>query len=126
MSLDIFIEGAEEIEEKCACPHCDDVHIVKRYPHIEHLNITHNLVDMADAVGLYKYVWRPEENGITTAGEMINHLEKGIEELRMSPSKYKKLNPTNGWGNYDGLLVFLNKYLSICQEHPTAKITVSR
>ena len=35
------------------------------------VNITHNLNKMADAVGLYEVLWKPDEIGITTASQMI-------------------------------------------------------
>jgi hypothetical protein len=47
------------------------------------LNITHNLNNMAKAVGLYEVLWKPEEIGVSTAFQMIAPLEKGIEETDM-------------------------------------------
>src|SRR6266496_3980933 len=41
-------------------------------------NITHNLNTMADAAGIYKHLWRPEELGITKAGELIAPLAAGL------------------------------------------------
>lgn len=34
-------------------------------------NITHNLNAMAEAAGIYRQIWRPEEIGIKTAVELI-------------------------------------------------------
>lgn len=42
------------------------------------------------------------------------------------PDKFKKLNPANGWGDYDGLLAFVAAYLEACMEHPDATVRVSR
>lgn len=126
MSLDIYIEGTQEIEEQCACPHCGNEHTEKRYPELGYLNITHNLAKMADECGVYEYVWRPEENGIKVASDMIVHLENGIDELQSTPLNYERLNPSNGWGSYEILVKFLMDYLEICKEHPTAKITACR
>ena len=63
---------------------------------LSNLNVTHNLNNMAKAVGLYEVLWRPEEIGITMASQMIPFLEKGIEELTANPEKYKTFNPHNG------------------------------
>jgi hypothetical protein len=61
------------------------------------LNITHNLNNMAKAVGLYEVLWRPENVGITTASQMIAPLEKGLEELVANLDKYKVFNPQRVW-----------------------------
>ena len=37
-------------------------------------NITHNLTKMADEAGIYECLWRPEEIGITKAGQLIEPL----------------------------------------------------
>lgn len=35
-------------------------------------------------------------------------LDEMICELKSNPDKYKKLNPENGWGNYEGAIQFLH------------------
>jgi len=89
------------------------------------LNITHNLNNMAKAVGQYEVLWRPEEIGITTASQMIPFLEKGLEELRANPDKYKAFNPPNGFGNYEDFAGFCNSVLHNCYEYPDAVIEAS-
>jgi len=66
-------------------------------------NITHNLNQIANVAGIYKYIWRPEEIGIKTAKELIEPLTSGLNELLSNPEKHKQFNPENGWGNYEGL-----------------------
>jgi hypothetical protein len=41
-------------------------------------NITHNLNRMAKEAGIYKHLWRPDEIGITLAGELIEPLQSGL------------------------------------------------
>ena len=108
-------------------------------------NITNNLTEMANACGLYEPLWRPhllKSNWIDTqdykkeyrfetdnpseAWEIIPKLKEGIEELKSNPEKYKKYNPDNGWGNYEGLLKFAEEYLKACENYPNAIIGVSR
>lgn len=89
-------------------------------------NITHNLNSMADEAGIYKHLWRPEELGFEKACQLIEGLEKGLKKLRSDPEKFKKLNPSNGWGSYDGLVGFVEKYLSACKQYPESEIRVSR
>ena len=67
-------------------------------------NITHNLGKMAEAAGIYQYLWRPEELNITTAGELIEPLTKGLQRLKNSPDHFRTFEPDNGWGSYDGLV----------------------
>jgi hypothetical protein len=89
-------------------------------------NITHNLNDMAEAAGIYKHLWRPEEIGIYRAGSLIEPLTKGLALLESDPDRFKALNPVNGWGDYDALVEFVKEYLRACQVHPEADIEVSR
>lgn len=89
-------------------------------------NITHNLGTMAGAAGIYKALWRPDENGITHAGQLVPLLEAGLTILRAEPDRFRALNPANGWGDYDGLLDFVEDYLSACRAHPDATVSVSR
>ncbi|MDR1056399.1 MAG: hypothetical protein LBL90_11415, partial [Prevotellaceae bacterium] len=85
-------------------------------------DITHNLNEMAKAVGLYEVLWHPEEIGITIASQMILPLEKGVKELEANPDKYKVYNPSNGCGNYEGFVSFCKSVLQKCREYPDAVI----
>lgn len=89
-------------------------------------NITHNLGQMADKAGIYKELWRPEEVGITKAAQLIKPLELGLERLKSAPELYREMNPSNGWGDYDGLVEFVEQYLTACRNTPDATIEVSR
>jgi len=89
-------------------------------------NITHNLGEMASHAGIYTALWRPEEIGITTAKELAPILEKGLIDLKADPERFKKFNPANGWGDYDGLVRFVEKYLAACKENHDAVISVDR
>ena len=89
-------------------------------------NITHNLNDMAKELGAYQYIWRPDENGIATAKELEHHLKSYISELKNNPDKYKKFNPSNGWGTYEYLLEFIENYHKACVKYPNANIVAER
>ena len=89
-------------------------------------NITHNLNKMADAAGIYKHLWRPDEIGITKAEQLIQPLTDGLKRLRENPEYYKTFNPENGWGDYDGLVQFVGTYLLACIEYSDAEVSVSR
>ena len=89
-------------------------------------NITHNLNTMADAAGIYQELWRPDELGITKARQLIDPLRAGLERLKAEPAKFRAFNPRNGWGTYEGLLEFVERYLAACEQYPDADVRVSR
>lgn len=89
-------------------------------------NVTHNLNRMADAAGIYKCLWRPEEVGITRASEMIAPLKEGLENLKANPDKYRQYDAENGWGKYDDFVPWIERLLAACEENPDAEVRVSR
>jgi hypothetical protein len=80
---------------------------------------------MAEAVGLYKVLWRPEEIGIITASQMIPFLERGVKKLDDNPEKYKAFNTPNGFGSYEDSVGFCKSALRNCREYPDAVIEAS-
>ncbi len=89
-------------------------------------NITHNLTGMADSCGLYKPVWRPEENGIATGSDLIPFLRDGIKRLEDNRKKYEKYDNLHGWGTYLQFLPFLRNLLIACIQHPKANYVAYR
>lgn len=101
---------------------CEETHTVYE------CNITHNVGAIADAVGIYRHIWRPEEIGIKTAGELIGALTGALESMcdPRNAERLNALNPANGWGSLDGFVRFISKYLRACHENPAAEIWTSR
>lgn len=89
-------------------------------------NITHNLGSMAQAAGIYMHLWRPDEIGITKAGELIEPLQAGLALLKADPQKFEAYNSPNGRGLYEHFVPFVEKYLRACEESPDADVRVSR
>jgi hypothetical protein len=89
-------------------------------------NITHNLGEMAEAAGIYKHLWRPEEIGVTKAGELIQPLRDGLAQMVERPTHFKSFNASNGWGKYEHFIPFIAAYLEACIAYPDATIEVSR
>lgn len=89
-------------------------------------NITHNLNTMAEAAGVYKHLWRPDEVGITKAAQLFTPLREGLKRLKANPSRFEALNPDNGWGDYSSLVEFVSGYLAACEMWPEADVRVSR
>ena len=89
-------------------------------------NITHNLGKMAEEANIYDVLWRPEENYITHAWQLIGPLREALEEMRDDPNRFKKHDADNGWGTYKDFLPWLERLLEACIEHPGAIIHTSR
>ncbi|WP_331326524.1 hypothetical protein [Methylobacterium fujisawaense] len=146
MSLDVYLEGAPTvgpgtgifIREAGSTRELTREEWDQRFPGREPViaparsdkcysaNITHNLGDMAAEAEIYEPLWRPEEVGITKASELIEPLTAGLLRLCTDPIRYRRLNPENGWGTYEGLVQFVAGYLQACREYPGATVRVWR
>lgn len=89
-------------------------------------NITHNLGRMAEEAGIYQHLWRPEEIGVTTAGELIEPLERGLAALKAEPDLFRAFDAPNGWGRYEHFVPFVAQYLDACRENPDATVNADR
>ena len=58
------------------------------------------------------------------AFDVIPLLDKATAAMRRAPAKFKKLNPANGWGSYEGALESLCWLLEACKEHPLATVQI--
>lgn len=125
MSLDVWLVGKPK-KVDCFCPECGHKHKrIKEEIYFE-ANITHNLHKMAEEAGIYKYLWEPEEIGITKAKQIIKPVEKGLAKMKANPEKFKKFDSPNGWGLYENFVPWIEKYLNACKNHPEADVKVSR
>lgn len=89
-------------------------------------NITHNLGGMAEAAGMYKALWRPEEINASYAEDIIPSLQEGLIALVMNPTQYRQHDAPNGWGKWEDLVRFTAEYLEACRKFRTATIEISR
>ena len=89
-------------------------------------NITHNLGQMAAAAGIYEYLWRPDEIGITKAAQLIEPLRQGLLNLKSNPVYFKKFDAPNGWGTYKQFVPWVEEYLRACEENLGASVRVWR
>jgi hypothetical protein len=122
MSLDVYLMSETPIEKKCECcgsTYTDDLILFSN-------NITHNLGEMAKQANIYHHLWRPEELGIKKAYALIIPLKQALKILRLDPDTYKKFNPENGWGSYEGLVEFIEDYYDACVKFPNSNIEISR
>ena len=75
---------------------------------------TYNYSDMFRACMDWDYeqgMWYP-------VADVIPHIERGIHELSLNRDKYRKYEPSNGWGTIDGALKCLRNWLDeFCDEY---------
>lgn len=110
-------------------PGCDPVTLEREACETDEVfqaNIKHNLGKMASEAGMYEALWRPEEIGITKARGLIEPLSIGLSLMKREPSRFIALNPSNGWGSYDGFVPWIEQYLAACCRWPDADVSVSR
>lgn len=101
-----------------------DISIMARRPvEIYEANVTYNLADM-----YYRCIDMDEGyrklDGMTCE-EALPIINNAIDDMVKYADEYKKLNPKNGWGSYDGLLEQLQEMRNCCEKNPDGVIYVS-
>ncbi len=89
-------------------------------------NITHNLGKMAQEAGIYMHLWRPDENGVTHARQIIEPLAAGVTLLATQKRRFEEFNSPNGWGTWEHFLPFCADYLQACRDNPDALVRACR
>lgn len=115
MSLDVYLKTAPDLGGD------EPVEVT-----LFEANVTHNLGMMAAEAGVYKAIWRPEEIGARSAGDLIERLTIGLALLKSDPKRFAAHNPPNGWGTYTEFVPWVERYLEACRLMPLAEIEVSR
>lgn len=145
MSLDLYIISPEPIKRKSTgvfCRkngktyECETLEQVKlEFPDCDlssikeveyetneyfHINLTHNLTNMADQVRVGKYtlydlMWHPEEYGFVNINhqyvDLINKMSLILNDL--DQSIIDKTTPSNGWGTYKQLCEAVNNFSKV-------------
>ena len=88
----------------------------KREVDIYETNITYNLSAM-----YYKAI--DKDLGLKklegmTCKEALPIIDKAIKDMVSNREEYEKLNPSNGWGTYEGLLKDFRDMRNVCEENP--------
>lgn len=84
---------------------------------------THNLVPMWREAGVYEALY--ESHG-SSAGDHLDTLRAGLKAMQDEPDRFKKHNPANGWGAYEGAIDVLTAWIAHCAQYPKAKLAVWR
>lgn len=124
MSLDFDLYGPPGTYE-CRCE-CGHKHTREDRVCLYTDTITHNLIDMAAEAGIYDCLWRPDQNAMTKARQIVEPLRAGIERLQSDPERFRAFNPPNHWGSYESMLSFARSVLRACERFPDADVEVSR
>jgi hypothetical protein len=59
--------------------------------------------------------------------ECVPELKRAIDHMNDSENKvdYMRMNPKNGWGDYESALNYLKDILIACELHPKAQLSIS-
>lgn len=71
-------------------------------------------------------LWRPDENGITHARQIIEPLATGVALLATQKRRFEEFNSLNGYGMWEHFVPFCMSYLQACRDYPDALVQVSR
>jgi hypothetical protein len=58
--------------------------------------------------------------------DLIEPLARAVAAMEADAPKYQAMNPSNGWGHYDGALAYLRWMLTMCRDVPEGKVEVWR
>lgn len=89
-------------------------------------------IDVADPTYNLGLMWREAfdgDQGIRglnglSAAEVMLRVKVAIERMLAAPEQYRKLQPDNGWGDYEGAVDVLQRLLTKCHRYPTATVMV--
>lgn len=107
-------------------PHCNEVIDEEE---VFTTNITHNLAGMAEEAGIYWAIWhggKSQDGELRSSEDLIPVIEKGLEDMKQNPDKYKPFSATNGWGTYDQFVPWVEELLQAMRDYPGAKVYCSR
>lgn len=86
-------------------------------------NATHNLTEMWTEAGCFDALYNSD--GIK-AKHIRPFLEKGLKLMIIKSDSFKKLNPENGWGSYEGAVKFLENVINACLENKESRVHISK
>lgn len=101
-----------------------DFSLVRRMPtEIAHANITHNMTNLWEALGIYEQLYNSHGK---YANEVYNDLRRALDVLLSDPEYFKKYDSPNGWGTVDAAIRFLTEITEACKEYPYSYIDIDK
>lgn len=85
-------------------------------------NVTHNLAPMFREAGVD---WHDYKGGDRTAAALLREVATALSNLVDQPERFRRMDPPNGWGSYEGAVAFLARLAVDCIRHPDAIVQVS-
>ena len=107
MSLDIWLTETITIE---------DATVVSK-------NITHNLNEMWQQLGIYDALYNSEGK---KAKDVLPVMREGLRLMIENPVHFKRFSAPNGWGTYEQALPWLVELVAEFEEHPNGVIGISK
>lgn len=84
-------------------------------------NMTYNVAPMfREAVGTSPSDWDGME-----AAKVAAICTAILHAFNLEPDRFKKLNPPNGWGDFEGARAFIQLILDACRAAPKSTVRVS-
>lgn len=109
MSYDVGLHGPENCN--CACCRVRRASLEANY--------TSNCAGMFIKAGLPIR----ELHGMIAA-DALPRLNAAISMMVADKPGFEKLNPSNGWGNYEGAVAFLRRIRDACETAPMGRLSV--
>lgn len=88
----------------------------KREVDIYETNITYNLAPMYYKA-IDKNLGLKKLKGMTCK-QALPIIDNAIKNMVENKKEYEKLNPSNGWGTYEGLLGTFREIRNVCEDNP--------
>jgi len=89
--------------------------------HIGYWNYTSNCAAMWKAAGIDLALC-----AVRDAGGCAEGLAGAIANLRADPTRFRTMDPPNGWGSYDTLIPALEELLELFESAPKARVGIWR
>lgn len=87
--------------------------------------MTYNCSPMFRQAGFYDAIKAPldarmEDKVVpaTMVKDVVDLVRAGLKDMIDNADDYRKLNPSNGWGDYEGALKFTKELLDACERFP--------
>lgn len=103
MSLDLYLSTKQ-------CPTCKNVKVT------DSVSYTWNVAPM------WYEIYPNQEHMVDVDGltgkESLPLLECALDMLERNPKKFIAMNPSNGWGDYEGFMAYIKKLIEMANENP--------
>lgn len=124
MSYDCSIRGAT------TCPHCNGK-LSEEDTELEEIgNMTSNVSGMWDAAtkfagGVCLRDWAYDKSQRCSEIQPILDMALAYLEDPANEEKLRAMEPSNGWGSYEGAVSYFRKIVGACRRHPAGFLHIS-